>query len=76
MPGALGQLHALVNRGVSRNAIEIKQLKHTETQRDENLGIEPGVGVLEQGAKQTVQLNLPAQHSENQRGGEMAIGSR
>ena len=49
--------------------------KCAQAQGDENLGIELGVGAGQQGAELVVELNLPAQHAQDQRRGQVAVGS-
>ncbi len=58
-----------------KTAIEMEQLKCAQPQGDQNFGINLGVGLAEEAAQNLVELNLPAQHTQNQCSGEMAVGS-
>ena len=75
MAGLLGQLHALVDGGAGGDAVHVEQLECAQAQGDENFGVEFGVGAGEQGVKLVVELNLPAQHAQHQRRGQVAVGS-
>src|SRR5215472_3166548 len=76
MTGLFGQLDALVDCGVNRNAIHPQQLKCTEPQGNQNFGIELCIRVLQERAKAPVEINLPAQNAKSESSGEIAVCGR
>ena len=68
------QLHALIDGGVSGNAIEKLQLKGAEAESDENFRIEPGIGTFQSRANLGIQPDLPAKHAQHQGGRQIAVG--
>ncbi len=52
----------------------MQQLKCAQAQCNDNLRIEPGVGLGEKTTYLLIELNLPTQNAQHQGGGEMAIG--
>ena len=77
MPGLLGQLHALVDRRMRRNAIE----KPEAETRPGAAAISTSAssfafGRLSSGRRFVVEPDLPAQHAEHQRRGQVAVGGR
>jgi hypothetical protein len=71
--GLLGEFHALVDGGAGWNTVQMEQLEGAEAQGDQDLRVEPGVGVLEEGLQLVVEANLPAEHTEDQGGGQVAV---
>ena len=70
------QLHALIDSGVVRNAVEKSQLKNAEAESDQDFRIEPGIGTLQQRPRQLVQKNLPTKYAQHQSRGQMAVRGR
>jgi hypothetical protein len=52
----------------------MKDLEGAEAERDQDFGVEPCVGVFEEGMELVVQANLPAEHAEHQGCGQVAVG--
>ncbi len=74
MAGLLGQFHAFVDGGAGGNAVQMQQLKRAQPQGNQYLRIEFGVGAFEQRLQLMIELNLPAQHAQHQRRGQVAVG--
>ena len=70
----LRQLHALIDRRVSGNAIQKPQLKRAQTEGDEDFRIELRIWPLEQRTNLRVQPDLPAKHAHHQGSGQIAVG--
>ena len=76
MTSPLGQFHALVDGRASGDAVHVQNLESAQAQRDEDLAIELGTGVLEHAMKLVVQTDLPSENTENQGGSQIAIRKR
>lgn len=68
-----GHLHAFMDGGVRRDAVHVQQLEDAEAQREQGCVVKFGVGALEHGAQYGVELQLPAEDAEDERGGEVAV---
>ena len=76
MPCPLRKFHALINRGMGRNPIQMQQLKRPHAQSDPHFRIELCIGMLQQRPNLLVQPNLPAQHAQHQRRRQIPIRRR
>ena len=76
MPGLLGQLHALIDRGARRNAIQMQQLKCPIRSAIRISASSFAFGRLAAADNLLVQQNLPAQHAQHQRRGQVAVRRR
>ena len=63
MAGLLGQLHALIDGGVSGNAIEELQLECSHAESDRDFRIEFGFWLRDQEFEPLVEANLPPKHA-------------
>ena len=71
--GLLGQLHAFVNGRMRRNPVKIEQLKRAQPQRNSYLGVQLGIGLVQQFLDACIQQRLPAQHAQHQSRDQIAI---
>ena len=74
MPRLLRQLHAFINRGMGRYAIEKHHLESAEAQSDQHLRVEFGVRAFEKRANLSIDPKLPAKHTQHESRCEVAVG--
>ena len=75
MAGPLGQLDALIDGGMGRNAIKEAELKGSHAKSDRDLWIKCFSGSGEE-FQLAIEEDLPAKHTEHECCGEMAVGGR
>jgi hypothetical protein len=65
LPRPLDQLHAFMDRGVGRHALEIAKLIHAHPQRDSDFGVKARRWARGVALDQVVELRLESQDSED-----------
>ena len=72
--GLLDQFDAFGENGACGDAIHVEQLECAQAESDQDFCIEFHVGMSEQSADLLVELNLPAEHAQDERRDQVAVG--
>ena len=71
--GLFGQLDAFVDCGAGGDAVQVQQLECAQAECDQDFCIELRMGARQQDLDLMVELNLPAQHAQNECRGQVAV---